>query len=133
MKVKITLKQWIMLIPFLGGLVCMIISFIGGQYLIGTLSFLTVLVPVAIWNSDYKDSRKQRVQLIKLKENVESLGMTVVDNPEWMWVMTDAVDHILFGIRKDASVDWSVGVPAPIRKELDEIRQRIKELEGKEK
>ena len=64
----------------------------------------------------------------EIKKQLDDLGLRIVENPEWLYVMTDAVDHILFGIRKDASVDWSIGVPRPIKKELDELRKEIAEL-----
>lgn len=49
-----------------------------------------------------------------------------------MWVITDSEDHILLGIKRDGSVNWSVGVPEPIRKELEALKKRIAELEKKE-
>ena len=43
--------------------------------------------------------------------------------------MTDSEDRILFGIRTDGTVDWGLGVPKLIVKELDEIKQRLKVIE----
>ncbi len=44
-------------------------------------------------------------------------------------MITDSVGHILMGIKQDGSVDWSLGIPGPIRSELDTIKQRLTKLE----
>jgi len=36
---------------------------------------------------------------------------------------------ILFGIHTDGSIEWGVGVPTPIRKELEKLDLRVRELE----
>ena len=36
---------------------------------------------------------------------------------------------ILFGIHTDGSIEWGVGVPTPIRKELEKLELRVRELE----
>lgn len=42
-------------------------------------------------------------------------------NEEWLRVYTDSEDKFLWGIRVDGSIDWSVGIPTPIRTKLQEI------------
>lgn len=42
-------------------------------------------------------------------------------SPEFLHCIVDAEDHFLFGIRLDGSIDWSKGIPAPIRAKLQEI------------
>ena len=49
-----------MLIPAIGGAACSIISFIGGQCLIGWLSLLSVIVPIMVWWDDHNESRKHQ-------------------------------------------------------------------------
>ena len=44
-----------------------------------------------------------------------------IESPEFLHCIVDAEDCFLFGIRLDGSIDWSVGVPAPIRAKLQEI------------
>ena len=44
-----------------------------------------------------------------------------IESPEFLHCIVDAEDRFLFGIRLDGSIDWSVGVPAPIRAKLQEI------------
>ena len=72
------------------------------------------------------------IHLRKFSDKINSLGLQYIENPEWMWVITDSEDHILLGIKRDGSVNWSVGVPKPIRDELDALKKRIAELEKKE-
>lgn len=42
-------------------------------------------------------------------------------NEEWLRAYKDSEDKFLWGIRVDGSIDWSVGIPAPIRTKLEEI------------
>lgn len=42
-------------------------------------------------------------------------------NEEWLRVYTDTEGKFLWGIRVDGSIDWSVGIPTPIRIKLQEI------------
>lgn len=120
-----------MSVVIIGGLVCMTISFVDGQVITGIISFLTVLVPVVIWFSDDKDNQHRDDKFLKLKEEVDSYGMKIVDNPEYIYAITDASNHFLFGIRRqDGSIEWGAGVPAPIRKELEKLDMRIKKVEN---
>ena len=41
-----------------------------------------------------------------------------VENPEWIRVVLDADKHILAGIKADGSVEWSIGVPTPVKEHL---------------
>ena len=66
----------------------------------------------------------------ELEKKIKLLG-EYVENPEWVHVITDAEDRILFGIKKDGSIEWGAGVPKPIREELDALKRRISELEKK--
>ena len=60
-----------------------------------------------------------------LQDKIDDLGLHITENPEWIYVMTDAKDHILFGIKRDGSVEWSVGIPTPIENELKKLRDKI--------
>jgi hypothetical protein len=42
-------------------------------------------------------------------------------NEEWLRAYTDTEGKFLWGIRVDGSIDWSVGIPTPIRTKLQEI------------
>ena len=58
------------------------------------------------------------------EENVVSqfaLPFREIESPEFIKVIVDAEDHVLFGIQLDGSIEWSKGIPAPIRAKLQEI------------
>lgn len=44
-----------------------------------------------------------------------------IESPEFIKIIVDANDHLLFSINLDGEVDWSKGIPAPIRAKLQEI------------
>ena len=49
-----------------------------------------------------------------LDEKISEIG-TSVENPEYIRVYTDAEGRILWGIKPDGSIEWSKGVPQPVR------------------
>lgn len=55
-----------------------------------------------------------------IDELVRNLGHYET-NEEWLRAYTDAEGKFLWGIRVDGSIDWSVGIPKPIQKALNEI------------
>lgn len=55
-----------------------------------------------------------------IDELVNNLGHYET-NEEWLRFYTDAENKFLWGIRVDGSIDWSVGIPKPIQKVLNEI------------
>ena len=52
------------------------------------------------------------------------------ENQEFVYIIADSNEHILFGIRKDGSVDWIKGIPAPIKAEFDQIINRINTIDS---
>lgn len=50
-----------------------------------------------------------------------ALPFREIESPEFIKVIVDAEDHFLFGIKLDGSIEWSKGIPAPIRAKLQEI------------
>ena len=44
-----------------------------------------------------------------------------IESPEFLHCIVDAEDRFLFGIQLDGSIEWSKGIPAPIRAKLQEI------------
>ena len=68
----------------------------------------------------------------KVAEELESLGFSVVENPEWMYVLLDSEEKIVFGIRHDGSVEWGLDIPRQMNEELEALKKRIAELEKKE-
>lgn len=68
-----------------------------------------------------------------LQEKIDNLGLHITENPEWLYVITDAKDHILFGIKRDGSIEWSVGVPRPVRNEIEQLKKVIENLNPNDK
>lgn len=50
-----------------------------------------------------------------------ALPFREIESPEFIKAIVDAEDHFLFGIHLDGSIEWSKGIPAPIRAKLQEI------------
>lgn len=50
-----------------------------------------------------------------------ALPFREIESPEFIKAIVDAEDHFLFGIQLDGSIEWSKGIPAPIRDKLQEI------------
>mgnify|MGYP004644270163 CR=1 FL=1 len=50
-----------------------------------------------------------------------ALPFREIDSPEFIKAIVDAEDHFLLGIQLDGSIEWSKGIPAPIRAKLHEI------------
>ena len=50
-----------------------------------------------------------------------ALPFREIESSEFLKVIVDAEDHVLFGIQLDGSVAWSKGIPAPIRAKLQKI------------
>jgi len=76
-----------------------------------------------------KEREERNKHVVTLQEKVNSFPMEFVDSPEWIYAITDAKEHLLFGIkREDGSVEWSAGIPKPIKEKLDEIENDIRLL-----
>ena len=50
-----------------------------------------------------------------------------IDNPTWIKVISDAEGKILFGIDKEGNIEWSKGVPTPVREKLSELAASVSE------
>ena len=50
-----------------------------------------------------------------------ALPFREIESPEFLKLIVDAEDHVLFGIQLDGSIEWGKGIPAPIRAKLQEI------------
>lgn len=124
------LRQALLIIVVIAGCYNLIVSLQEGERLSAVFSFLTVVIPVVVWIIDFFANKKQQQRYEEFEAEVREYGFEVIDNPEWLKVEVDAEQHILFGIKRDGSVDWSIGVPGPIKKELDKINQRLSILES---
>lgn len=53
-------------------------------------------------------------------EEVNQLGQ-YIENPEYIRVYTDADGKFVWGIKKDGSIEWEVGVPTPVQNAINEV------------
>ena len=131
----LTTKNYLMVLVIIVAAYCAYDSWSNGQTTIAILSFVSVVIPIFIWHSDNNEAREREKQFLKLKEELKALLESEeykrIDNPEWLKVLTDAEGKVIGGIKKDGSVEWYSGVPEPIRKELDELKNEIVELKKK--
>lgn len=65
------IKQGCMLLVIVGASICALISFRGKEYVVGVLSFLTVVVPVIIWFTDYQENKNRDNQINQHGEKLE--------------------------------------------------------------
>lgn len=57
--------------------------------------------------------------------NVQDTPFRVIESPEFFKVIMDSEGRFLCGIQQDGSVEWSKGIPSPIRAKLQEIVRQI--------
>ena len=50
-----------------------------------------------------------------------ALPFRIEESEEFLYLIKDGEDHVLFGIQQDGSVEWQVGIPSPIRVKIQEI------------
>lgn len=55
-----------------------------------------------------------------------ALPFREIESPEFIKVIVDANDHLLFTINLDGEVDWGKGIPTPIKAKLQEIINQCK-------
>lgn len=128
----LTWKYGSMLLVVAAGIYIFIRSIHNDDLLTALFSLFAVVVPVLVWISDSIENKKQQKKFDEFHKEVKNYGFEIIENPEWLTVEVDAEKRILFGIRRDGSVDWSIGVPGPIKKELDELKKEIAELKKKD-
>ena len=94
----------------------------GKVYAINTDKWIIVANALGAYNAGSR--------IDKLAENTEiknEEGKTIktpfreIESPEFIKIIVDANDHLLFTINLDGEVDWGKGIPAPIRAKLQEI------------
>lgn len=50
-----------------------------------------------------------------------ALPFRIEESEEFLYLIKDGEDQVLFGIQQDGSVEWQVGIPSPIRAKIQEI------------
>lgn len=59
-------------------------------------------------------------------EKAEGSSLKAIDNPEWLKVEVDAVQHILHGIKRDGTIEWHTNELT--REKVEALKMRIAEL-----
>lgn len=67
-----------------------------------------------------------QADLTELRSKTDKIGFWAV-NDKYIRAYTDNQGKLLFGIKKDGSIEWSLGVPTPIEKRLEEITAILQE------
>lgn len=62
-----------------------------------------------------------------IEEQIQDVGEFVTDD-EYIRVYVDSENRILFGIKSDGSVEWSKGVPTPIKDYIESHNAYQEEL-----
>lgn len=91
------------------------------------LSLSQFFVGVVLAIQSFLAGRKANRKIEKIIAKIEELGMSIVDSPEYLYAMVDAEDHVIFCVRRDGTIDWALGVPQPIRKEMERLEKKIDE------
>ena len=89
-----------------------------------------IIIGFALAWMGYSDSKSKEERINNLGQRVDDTGMSIIDNVQYLYVIIDKDKHFLFGIEKDGSVDWSKGIPQPIKDELNKIKLEIEYLKS---
>ena len=89
------------------------------------LSITQIVVGLVLGFQSVLESKRVHREMTKLTKRMDETGAKVVENPEYLFLLIDSVEHILFSINKEGCVDWQKGIPKPIKLELDTIKREI--------
>ena len=94
----------------------------GNVYAINTDKWVIVANALGAYNAGSRIEKLAENTEIKNEEGVAiKTPFREIESPEFLKLIVDANDKILFSINLDGFVDWGKGIPAPIRKKLQEI------------
>lgn len=89
------------------------------------LSLAQFIIGLVIALQSFLIRKQTEEKLLKVNKRIDDLGMSYIDSPEYLYAMVDAKNRFLFGITVEGKVDWALGIPKPIQKELDKIMDLI--------
>ena len=70
------------------------------------LSITQIVVGLVLGFQSVLESKRVHREMIKLTKRMDETGAKVVENPEYLFLLIDSVEHILFSINKEGCVDW---------------------------
>lgn len=77
------------------------------------------------------DEKVDKVAGKSLIDEVFSNGVEISRNLEYVYVVTDANNKLIFGVKKDGSFEWAKGLPPRLQKELDTIFESLSNKQDK--
>jgi len=89
------------------------------------LSITQLVIGLVLGLQSALESKRMHREMTKLTKRMDETGAKVIENPEYLFLLIDSVEHILFSINKEGCVDWQKGIPKPINLELDTIKREI--------
>lgn len=89
------------------------------------LSITQFVIGLVLGFQSALESKRMHSKMEKLTKRIDETGAKLVDDPEYVYSLVDSVEHVLFSIDYEGSVDWQKGIPKPIKLELDSIKRDI--------
>lgn len=90
--------------------------------------FITQLVVgLVLTIQSFVAAKNTKCQILKINKKIGELRVSYIDSPKYLYAMVDAEDHVIFCVRRDGTIDWALGVPQPIRKEIERLEKKIDE------
>ena len=126
-KIKSFIRTWASLMVGLVSVICSVLGLVCGTtdvYLCVGLLLIGVICVIFNWVSDVEKENR----IMTLEGKTTGLQTDLIDNEEFLYVISDSNGQFLFGIRRDASVEWAKGIPFPILKELKRLEKKINEI-----
>lgn len=126
-KIESFIRTWASLMVGLISVTCSVLGLVCGTtdvYLCVGLLLIGVICVLFNWVSDVEKENR----IMTLEGKTTGLKTILIDNEEFLYVISDSNGQFLFGIRRDASVEWAKGIPFPILKELQRLEKKINEI-----
>lgn len=86
-----------------------------------------VVIGFSLAVQSFISGRNAKREISDVHKRIDELGFRIIDSPEYLYAMVDAEDHVLFCVRTDGTIDWALGIPYPIKKELERLETKIEQ------
>lgn len=86
-----------------------------------------VVIGLSLAVQSFISGKNAKREISDVHKRIDELGFRIIDSPEYLYAMVDAEDHVLFCVRTDGTIDWTLGIPHPIKKELERLETKIEQ------
>lgn len=86
-----------------------------------------VVIGFSLAVQSFISGKNAKREISDVHKRIDELGFRIIDSPEYLYAMVDAEDHVLFCVRTDGTIDWALGIPYPIKKELERLETKIEQ------